>query len=141
MHPNDGRVVSNFIVQALKGSDITVYGEGKQTRSFCYVDDLLDGIISFMDLPDGPEGRNGFPGPINLGNPNEFTIRQLAELVIEMTGSKSRIVQAPLPSDDPMQRRPDITLATSTLNWQPKVEIHDGLKKTINYFDQMLSAG
>jgi UDP-glucuronate decarboxylase len=141
MHPNDGRVVSNFIVQALKGNDITVYGEGKQTRSFCFVDDLLDGIMTFMDLPDGPDGALGFPGPINLGNPHEFTIRQLAELVIEMTGSKSRIVQAPLPADDPLQRRPNISLAKSKLDWQPKVDIHDGLKKTIQYFDQMLSAG
>ncbi len=141
MHPNDGRVVSNFIVQALKGNDITVYGEGKQTRSFCFVDDLLDGIMGFMDLPEGPNGQSGFPGPINLGNPNEFTIRQLAELVIEMTGSKSKIIQAPLPSDDPMQRRPDISLAKSVLNWQPQIEIHHGLKKTIHYFDQMLTAG
>jgi UDP-glucuronate decarboxylase len=133
MHPNDGRVVSNFIVQALKGEDITIYGEGSQTRSFCYVDDLLDGFLRLMDT--GPE----VPGPVNLGNPNEFTIRQLAELVIELTASKSRLVKMPLPVDDPMQRQPDISLAKDALGWQPHVQLRDGLKKTIAYFDALLA--
>ncbi|ROZ66367.1 UDP-glucuronic acid decarboxylase family protein [Ramlibacter sp. WS9] len=133
MHPNDGRVVSNFIVQALKGEDITIYGEGSQTRSFCYVDDLLDGFLRLMDT--GPE----VPGPVNLGNPNEFTIRQLAELVIELTASKSRLVKMPLPVDDPMQRQPDISLAKDALGWQPQVQLRDGLKKTIAYFDTLLA--
>ena len=135
MHPNDGRVVSNFIVQALRGEDITIYGEGLQTRSFCYVDDLIDGFIRFMDLPLEVNGDPGFPGPINLGNPTEFTILQLAELVIRRTNSNSRMIFKPLPSDDPLQRKPDIKLAQEHLtNWQPKVQLEEGLKNTINYF-------
>jgi len=132
MHPNDGRVVSNFIVQALRGEDITVYGEGTQTRSFCFVDDLVEGFVRFMDTP--PE----FTGPVNLGNPNEFTIRELAEKVIALTGSRSKIVKRPLPQDDPMQRQPDITLARERLGWEPKVQLEEGLKKTIAYFDGLL---
>jgi UDP-glucuronate decarboxylase len=140
MHPNDGRVVSNFIVQALKGEDITLYGDGLQTRSFCYVDDLIEGFIRFMDLPPTPEGGPGFPGPINLGNPGEFTIRQLAEKVIDLTGSSSSLVFRPLPSDDPMQRQPDISRARNYLGgWNPQVQLDEGLKKTITYFDQLLS--
>ncbi len=133
MHPNDGRVVSNFIVQALRGEPITVYGEGTQTRSFCFVDDLIEGFVRLMDSP--PE----FTGPVNLGNPGEFTIRELAEIVIELTGSKSSIVKRPLPADDPMQRRPDITLARERLGWQPTIALRDGLVRTIAYFDQLLS--
>jgi UDP-glucuronate decarboxylase len=133
MHPNDGRVVSNFIVQALKGEPITVYGEGTQTRSFCYVDDLIEGFIRLMDSPAE------LTGPVNLGNPGEFTIRELAEIVIELTGSKSPIVQRPLPADDPMQRRPDITLARERLGWAPTVPLRQGLVKTIAYFDALLS--
>ena len=140
MHPNDGRVVSNFIVQALRGENITIYGEGQQTRSFCYVDDLIEGFIRFMGRPADKAGEPGFPGPVNLGNPNEFTIRQLAEMVISLTGTKSRLVFQPLPSDDPMQRQPDISLARQYLNdWQPKIELTEGLKKTIEYFDQLLT--
>ncbi|MGQ0708566.1 MAG: UDP-glucuronic acid decarboxylase family protein [Rhodoferax sp.] len=140
MHPNDGRVVSNFIVQALKGEDITIYGEGLQTRSFCYVDDLIDGFIRFMDLPRGENGAPGFPGPINLGNPGEFTIRQLAELVIELTGTKSKLVFRPLPSDDPMQRQPNIGSAQQYLGgWTPQVQLREGLSRTIDYFDGLLS--
>lgn len=135
MHPNDGRVVSNFIVQALKGEDITIYGEGQQTRSFCYVDDLIEGFIRLM------ASEPGYPGPVNLGNPGEFTIRQLAELVIELTGAKSQLVFRPLPADDPMQRKPDISLATAKLGWTPKVELRVGLQRTIDYFDHLLSAG
>ncbi|MDR2591716.1 MAG: SDR family oxidoreductase [Chitinispirillales bacterium] len=127
MHPNDGRVVSNFIVQALKGNDITIYGDGSQTRSFCYVDDLIDGMISLMNADDTV-------GPVNIGNPGEFTIKQLAEEVISLTGSKSKIVYQPLPSDDPKQRQPDITLAKERLGWEPKVGLKDGLVKTIEYF-------
>jgi UDP-glucuronate decarboxylase len=138
MHPNDGRVVSNFIVQALKGENITLYGDGQQTRSFCYVDDLIEGFLRFMDLPRGKDGQPGFPGPINLGNPNEFTIRQLAEQVIELTGSRSRLVHLPLPADDPMQRQPDISLAREKLGWEPVVPLREGLKKTIAYFDGLL---
>jgi UDP-glucuronate decarboxylase len=174
MHPNDGRVVSNFIVQALQGKDITIYGEGQQTRSFCYVDDLIEGFIRFMDLtvdesniqgegntqleinpqgqngnqnqnmadstkkPNNLQGTNNFPGPVNLGNPNEFSIRQLAEKVIELTGSKSNLVFLPLPGDDPKQRQPDISLAEKMLGWQPRVQLEEGLKKTIGYFDQLL---
>lgn len=133
MHPNDGRVVSNFIVQALKGEDITIYGEGQQTRSFCYVDDLLDGFLAFMGT--SPE----VTGPINLGNPCEFTIRQLAEKIIALVGAKSKLVFCPLPVDDPMQRRPDIGLAQQHLNWTPKVALDDGLVKTVSYFDLLLS--
>jgi len=140
MHPNDGRVVSNFIVQALRGEDITIYGEGQQTRSFCYVDDLIEGFIRFMDTPCGDEGSTGFPGPINLGNPGEFTIRQLAEKVISLTGAKSGLVFRPLPGDDPLQRQPDIRLATECLGgWVPQVQLDEGLKKTITYFDHLLT--
>ena len=135
MHPNDGRVVSNFIVQALEGADITLFGDGSQTRSFCYVDDLVEGMIRYMDLP-GPA-----PGPVNLGNPGEFTIRELAELVLELTGSKSQLVFKPLPSDDPTRRRPDISRAQALLNgWTPSIELRTGLEKTIAYFDQLLKA-
>ena len=142
MHPNDGRVVSNFIVQALKREDITLYGDGLQTRSFCYVDDLIEGFIRFMDVPLSGDGAPGFPGPINLGNPGEFTIRQLAEMVIALTGAKSDLVFRPLPNDDPMQRKPDIGRATEYLDgWVPQVQLDQGLKKTIAYFDQLLSSG
>jgi UDP-glucuronate decarboxylase len=140
MHPNDGRVVSNFIVQALKGDDITLYGDGQQTRSFCYVDDLVEGFLRFMELPAGEGGAPGYPGPINLGNPHEFTIRQLAERVIELTRSKSKMVFRPLPADDPMQRQPNIARAKDYLgNWQPQVQLEEGLNKTIAYFDQLLT--
>jgi UDP-glucuronate decarboxylase len=132
MHPNDGRVVSNFIIQALRNEDITVYGEGNQTRSFCYVDDLVDGLIRLMGTSDD------VTGPVNLGNPNEFTIRQLAESVIALTGSSSKIVYRPLPEDDPKQRCPDISLAKKLLAWEPRVQLQDGLMKTIEYFDQLL---
>ncbi len=128
MHPNDGRVVSNFIVQALKNENITIYGEGKQTRSFQYIDDLVEGMIRVMNTDDS------FIGPINIGNPNEFTIMQLAEKVLSLTGSKSKIVRLDLPSDDPQQRRPDITLARDFLGWEPVVQLDQGLEKTINYF-------
>jgi UDP-glucuronate decarboxylase len=133
MHPNDGRVVSNFIVQALKGEDITIYGEGQQTRSFCYVDDLVEGFLRLMAT--GPE----LTGPVNLGNPGEFTIRQLAELVIELTGSASKLVFMPLPADDPLQRQPDITLARDRLAWEPTVPLRQGLVQTIAYFDRLLT--
>ena len=132
MHPNDGRVVSNFIVQALKGEEITLYGDGAQTRSFCYVDDLVDGLIRLM------ESREGVTGPINLGNPGEFTIRELAEHVLDLTGSNSKLVNKPLPQDDPRQRQPDITRAKSQLNWGPTVALREGLEKTITYFDDLL---
>ena len=139
MHPNDGRVVSNFIVQALKGEDITLYGDGLQTRSFCYVDDLIEGFIRFMDVPWDVDGANqGFPGPINLGNPHEFTIRQLAEMVIKLTGASSKLVFKPLPSDDPMQRKPDIGRARAVLGWAPGVELEAGLARTIGYFGRLL---
>jgi UDP-glucuronate decarboxylase len=128
MHPNDGRVVSNFIVQALKGEDITIYGEGKQTRSFCYVDDLIEAMLLAMNTPDE------FIGPVNIGNPREFTIAELAELIMKLTGSKSQIVYKPLPSDDPRQRQPDITLAKQTFNWSPTTELEQGLERTIRYF-------
>ena len=128
MHPNDGRVVSNFIVQALEGTPITLYGDGEQTRSFCYVDDLIEGFVRLMATPDGTTG------PVNLGNPGEFTIRQLAEQVIEKTGSKSTIELHPLPADDPTQRKPDISLAKQTLDWEPTIALTDGLDKTIAYF-------
>jgi len=134
MLANDGRVVSNFIVQALRGENITVYGTGQQTRSFCYVDDLLDGVLRFMDLPG-----SAHPGPVNLGNPDVFTIRQLAELVLELTGSRATLVFQPLPVDDPMQRQPDIALARTLLHgWTPTVALADGLAKTIAYFDAIL---
>jgi UDP-glucuronate decarboxylase len=132
MHPNDGRVVSNFIVQALTGRNITIYGDGGQSRSFCYVDDLVDGMARMMATP------HSVTGPINIGNPHEFTIRQLAEMVIELTGSKSRIIAAPLPSDDPRQRQPDISKAKIQLDWAPRTELREGLVKTIEYFDSML---
>jgi UDP-glucuronate decarboxylase len=134
MHPFDGRVVSNFIVQALQGKDITIYGDGSQTRSFCYVSDLLDGMVRLMDHPT-------LTGPVNVGNPNEFTIRELAEQVIAQTGSKSKIIAKPLPSDDPKQRQPDITLAKKELGWEPKIELKEGLVKTIAYFDKLLTSG
>jgi len=134
MHLNDGRVVSNFIVQALQGNPITVFGEGSQTRSFCYVDDLIDGFIRLFDSPDD------FTGPVNLGNPEEFTILELAEKIITMTGSKSEIVFKPLPTDDPRQRQPDITLAKQVLGWEPKVILEKGLEKTIGYFDEKIKA-
>jgi UDP-glucuronate decarboxylase len=130
MHPNDGRVVSNFIVQALKGEDITLYGDGNQTRSFCYVSDLVTGLVSLMGT--GPE----FVGPVNIGNPGEFTIRQLAERVIDLTGSKSQLVHRPLPQDDPKQRQPDISMARDKLGWEPTVKLDDGLKPTIAYFEE-----
>jgi len=132
MHPNDGRVVSNFIVQALKGEDITVYGDGKQTRSFCYVDDMIDGLIRLMNTGED------FTGPVNIGNPEEYSILQLAEAIIRLTGSKSRIVFKPLPPDDPKQRCPDITLARKVLNWQPTTPLEEGLKRTIEYFRNLL---
>ncbi len=132
MHPNDGRVVSSFIVQALRGEDITVFGDGSQTRSFCYVDDLLDGLVSLMNGPDD------FTGPVNLGNPDEFTILELARKVIDLTGTRSKIVFNPLPSDDPRQRQPDITLAYNKLGWKPKIKLEEGLRKTIDYFDALL---
>ena len=128
MSVNDGRVVSNFIVQALKNEDITIYGDGNQTRSFQYIDDLIDGLIKMMATDDS------FTGPVNIGNPREFTIKQLAEMIIELTGSKSKLVYRPLPGDDPRQRKPDISLARKILDWSPKVDAEDGLKNTIEYF-------
>jgi UDP-glucuronate decarboxylase len=133
MHPNDGRVVSNFIVQAIKGDDITIYGDGKQTRSFCYVDDMIQAFIRVMDTPDD------FTGPINIGNPGEFTMLELAEKVIKLTGSKSKLVHKPLPADDPRQRKPDISLAKQKLDWSPKVSLEEGLRQTIAYFRAMLA--
>ncbi|KCZ58800.1 NAD-dependent dehydratase [Hyphomonas chukchiensis] len=134
MHPNDGRVVSNFIVQALKGEDITLYGDGEQTRSFCYVSDLVTGLVSLMG--SGPD----FVGPVNIGNPGEFTIRQLAERVIALTGAKSKLVHRPLPQDDPKQRQPDISLAQEKLGWAPTVSLDEGLKPTIAYFENEIRA-
>jgi len=133
MHPNDGRVVSNFIVQALQNKPITVYGNGSQSRSFCYVDNMIDGFIKLMESPAG------FTGPVNLGNPNEFTIRELAEKVIAMTGSKSEIVEKPLPSDDPTQRQPNISLAREKLGWEPSIQLEQGLVQTIAYFQELLA--
>ncbi|HEY0329423.1 MAG TPA: UDP-glucuronic acid decarboxylase family protein [Rhodopseudomonas sp.] len=133
MYVNDGRVVSNFVVQALRGEDITLYGDGAQTRSFCYVDDLIEGIIALMETADD------VTGPVNLGNPVEFTIRELAEQVVELTGARSQLVFAPLPSDDPRQRKPDISLATRLLDWQPKVQLREGLGKTIEHFRAVLA--
>lgn len=130
MHPNDGRVVSNFIMQALRGEDITLFGDGLQTRSFCYVDDLLDAMIRMMDTSDD------FPGPVNIGNPTEFTMAELANQVLSLTGSKSKIVHMPIPSDDPRQRRPDLALAKEKLDWEPNIALRDGLEKTIAYFSQ-----
>ena len=132
MHPNDGRVVSNFIVQALQGKDITIYGDGQQTRSFCYVDDLIDAMIKMMN------SEKGFIGPVNIGNPGEFTMLQLAEMVLMLSNSKSKIIYQPLPSDDPKQRQPNIDLAKDKLGWQPKVELKDGLRETITYFKKMI---
>ena len=132
MHPNDGRVVSNFVLQALKGEPITLYGDGSQTRSFCYVDDLVDGLIRLMATPDS------FTGPVNLGNPVEFTIRELAEKILELTGSRSKLIYKPLPVDDPRQRQPDITLAKQELGWSPTVPLAEGLVKTIAYFESLL---
>jgi UDP-glucuronate decarboxylase len=134
MHPNDGRVVSNFIVQALKGENITIFGDGRQTRSFCYVDDNIEGMYRLMN------SRDGFTGPVNIGNPGEFTMLELAQLVIEMTGSKSQLIFLPLPQDDPMQRKPVIELAKKELDWEPKVDLKTGLAKTIHYFDQLLKS-
>jgi len=131
MHPNDGRVVSNFIIQALKGDDITIYGDGKQTRSFCYVDDLIEAMIRMMGT------RSDFTGPVNIGNPEEFSMLQLAEKIIQLTGSKSKIVKHPLPQDDPRQRQPDISLAKRELDWQPAIKLEEGLKKTITYFSKL----
>jgi UDP-glucuronate decarboxylase len=135
MHPNDGRVVSNFIVQALKNKPITVYGKGTQTRSFCYIDDLVDGMIKMMN------NTENFTGPVNLGNPEEYRIIDLAEKIIELSNSKSKIVFKPLPQDDPKRRRPDITLTKEKLNWEPKVPVEEGLKKTIEYFENLLKKG
>ena len=132
MHPNDGRVVSNFILQALQNRDITIYGDGSQTRSFCYRDDLIDAMIRMMNTPDD------VTGPVNIGNPGEFTIRQLAEQIIELTGSRSRIICEPLPADDPKQRRPDIGKARELLQWEPTTPLREGLTKTIEYFDRLL---
>jgi len=132
MHPNDGRVVSNFVVQALKGEAITLYGDGEQTRSFCFVDDLVEGFLRLMDTGDE------VTGPINLGNPGEFTIKQLAETVIELTGSKSKIEYRPLPQDDPRQRQPDISKAKALLGWQPTIQLEEGVRRTIAYFDELL---
>lgn len=134
MHADDGRVVSNFIVQALRNEAITIYGSGDQTRAFCYVDDMIDGIVRLMGTP------GDFTGPVNLGNPGEFTIRELADIVIDMCGSRSKIEHKPLPSDDPVQRQPDITLARKALGWEPKTQLRDGLEKTIAYFDRVLGS-
>jgi UDP-glucuronate decarboxylase len=134
MHPKDGRVVSNFIMQALSGNPITIYGDGSQTRSFCYVDDLIEAFISLMNTPDE------FSGPINTGNPYEFTILELAEIVIDLTNSSSKIINRPLPEDDPIQRQPDISLAENMLNWKPKIQLEEGLKKAIPYFEELIRA-
>lgn len=132
MSPDDGRVVSNFIIQALKGEDITIFGDGQQTRSFQYVDDLLEGMIRLMNMP------KGFTGPVNIGNPHEFTMLELAQTIIELTGSPSKLAYKPLPQDDPKQRQPDISMAKETLNWEPKIHLREGLTKTISYFDALL---
>ncbi len=139
MHPNDGRVVSNFIVQAIRGEDITLFGDGSQTRSFCYVDDLIEGFLRFMNLPNRDDGLSGSPGPMNLGNPSEFTIKQLAEKIIDLTKSDSKITFMPLPEDDPLQRQPNISLAKKYIQWEPKVKLDEGLLKTIKYFDGLLT--
>jgi UDP-glucuronate decarboxylase len=133
MHPSDGRVVSNFIMQALAGEDITIYGEGSQTRSFCYADDLIDGMIRMMN------SRPDFVGPVNIGNPGEFTIKELAEQVISLTGSSSKLIYQPLPADDPLQRKPDISLAQEELGWEPTVMLEEGLSRTIGYFRELIS--
>ena len=132
MYEKDGRVVSNFIVQSLKGEEITIYGDGSQTRSFCFVDDLIDVIIKFMKT------KRGFTGPVNIGNPDEFTILELAHMVIELTNSKSKIVFKDLPQDDPLQRQPDISIAKDKLNWNPKIKLRDGITRTIEYFKNIL---
>ena len=132
MNTNDGRVVSNFIVQALRGEDITIFGDGMQTRSFCYVDDLIDGMIRFMN------SKEEFIGPVNIGNPSEFTMLELAEKIVSLTGSKSRLIFKPLPEDDPMQRQPDISLAKRELGWEPKIDLEEGLKRTIDYFKRVI---
>ena len=134
MHPNDGRVISNFIIQALNHKDITVYGDGSQTRSFCYADDLIEGLIRLMNTSDD------FTGPMNLGNPKEYTILEIAQKIIELTGSKSQIIYKDLPSDDPQQRQPDIALARQVLNWEPRIKVEEGLAKTIRYFKNLLLA-
>lgn len=134
MHPNDGRVVSNFIVQALRGEDITIYGDGSQTRSFCYVDDLIEGFVRMMASP------KEITGPVNMGNPGEFTILQLAETVLRLVGGKSKLRMMPLPQDDPKQRQPDITIAKNTLSWQPTVQLEDGIRKTVDYFKGFLAS-
>jgi UDP-glucuronate decarboxylase len=133
MHPNDGRVVSNFIMQALKNEDITVFGDGRQTRSFCYVDDLIEGMVRMMNAPDD------FTGPVNLGNPGEFSIGELAQKVVAMTGSKSRVIYQPLPQDDPTRRRPDIGLAREKLGWEPRITLEEGLQPTIEYFRELVN--
>lgn len=133
MHPSDGRVVSNFIVQALQGEDITIYGDGQQSRSFCYVDDMIEGFVRMMN------SEPGLTGPVNMGNPDEFTMLELAENVLRIIGGKSKLTFHPLPADDPRQRQPDITEARSRLKWQPKVALEDGLKETIQYFDGLLN--
>jgi UDP-glucuronate decarboxylase len=135
MHPQDGRVVSNFILQALKGEDITIYGDGTQTRSFCFASDLIEGFVRLMNTPDD------FTGPVNLGNPGEFSMLELAEKIIEVTGSKSKIQHLPLPADDPKQRRPDISLAQERLGWEPTIPLEEGLKKTVTYFRALLEEG
>jgi len=135
MHPNDGRVVSNFIVQALQGNPITIYGDGSQTRSFCYVDDMVEALIRLMQSP------KGFTGPVNLGNPEEFTVLELAQFIIKLTGSKSKIIRKMLPADDPERRKPDISLAKSTLDWSPKVQLEEGITKTIGFFEDLLRLG
>ena len=135
MHPNDGRVVSNFIMQALTNQPLTIYGDGNQTRAFCYVDDLIAGFLAFMDTPDE------LTGPMNIGNPNEFTIGELADLVLEITGSKSKLVNEPLPLDDPTQRCPDIEFARDSLGWVPKTSLREGLEKTIEYFEAVVRRG
>jgi UDP-glucuronate decarboxylase len=135
MHPYDGRVVSNFIMQALNREDITIYGDGSQTRSFQYVDDLLNGLIKMMNSP------KGFTGPVNMGNPNEFTIKELAEIILDIIGSKSKLIYKPLPQDDPLQRKPDISLAKKELDWEPTIQLREGLVKTINYFDELIKGG
>ena len=135
MHPNDGRVASNFIVQALKNAPITLYGDGTQSRSFCYVDDLIEGFVRLMDSPEG------FTGPLNLGNPGEFTMIELAEAIRDLTGSRSDLVYRPLPADDPRQRQPDIRLAREQLGWEPRIPLREGLKPTIAYFEGMLAEG
>jgi UDP-glucuronate decarboxylase len=132
MDPNDGRVISNFIVQALKNEDITIYGDGSQTRSFCYVSEMVDGMIKFMETGDQ------LTGPINMGNPSEFTIRELAEIILKMTGSQSKLIYKPLPADDPLQRQPDISLAKNELGWEPHISLEEGLEPTIRYFRNLI---